>query len=115
MTNEVAWSGIATAVESAYHTLAKEVDSIYVTFDLDAISPAEFPAVNTPKPGGGLSVAQAAAVLQYLFQSPRVIGGDLVEYNASNDDAASSGAKPAFEIIASVCGYQRLLDRPAIE
>src|SRR5262249_24377667 len=84
-------------------------------FDLDAISPAEFPAVNTPKPGGGLSVAQAVAALQYLFHSPRVIGCDVVEYNPSNDRAASSGGKTVFEIVASACGYQRLLDRPAIE
>jgi arginase family enzyme len=86
-----------------------------VTFDLDAISPAEFSAVNTPKPGGGLSVAQATAALQYLFHAPRVVGGDLVEYNPSKDDAASSGARTAFEIVASACEYQRLLDRPALE
>ncbi len=109
--NDVAWAGTATVVETAYRTLAKEADWIYVTFDLDAISPAEFPAVHTPKPGGGLGVAQAAAALQYLFQSPRVIGGDLVEYNPSKD-VASSGAKTVFEIVASACGYQTLLARP---
>ena len=76
-----------------------------------AISPVDSLAANTPKPARGFGGAAAAAALEYLLESPRVVGGDLVEYNPSYDDAASSGARTALELVASGCGHQRLLDR----
>jgi arginase family enzyme len=88
-----------------------EADCIYVTFDVDRTFPPQFPAVPTPQPGGGLTLAPAAAAWQCLLHCPRVIGGGLVEYNPQKDDAASSRAQTVFELIAWACGYQRLLGR----
>ena len=50
----------------------------YLTIDLDAIDPAEMPAVGTPEPGG-LHWYQLLDMLRELFQRTTVIGMDVVE------------------------------------
>jgi len=50
----------------------------YLTIDLDAIDPAEMPAVGTPEPGG-LRWYQLLAILRELFRRTTVVGMDVVE------------------------------------
>ena len=50
----------------------------YLTIDLDAIDPAEMPAVGTPEPGG-LHWYQLLDMLRELFQRTTVVGMDVVE------------------------------------
>ena len=52
---------------------------VYVTFDIDALDAAVMPATGTPTPGG-LSYAQALAILRRACQAGRVVGADLVEF-----------------------------------
>jgi len=51
---------------------------LYVTFDIDALDAAVMPATGTPTPGG-LSYAQAIAILRACCAASRVVGADLVE------------------------------------
>ncbi|MFI4883191.1 MAG: agmatinase family protein, partial [Phycisphaerales bacterium JB064] len=63
-------------VERALHTLP---ENIYVTFDIDALEVYLCPNTGTPVPGG-LSFAQAAALIKAIKDSgKRVVGFDLVE------------------------------------
>ena len=50
----------------------------YLTIDLDAIDPAEMPAVGTPEPGG-LRWYQLLDILRELFRRTTVVGMDVVE------------------------------------
>ena len=50
----------------------------YLTIDLDAIDPAEMPAVGTPEPGG-LRWYQLLDMLRELFRSTTIVGMDVVE------------------------------------
>ena len=50
----------------------------YLTIDLDAIDPAEMPAVGTPEPGG-LHWYQLLYMLREIFRRTTVVGMDVVE------------------------------------
>jgi agmatinase len=50
----------------------------YVSFDLDALDPAEMPAVGTPEPGG-LSWYQTLDLLREICQRTTVVAMDVVE------------------------------------
>jgi len=52
--------------------------NVYLTIDLDGISPAEMPAVGTPIPGG-LSWYELLSLLRALYSEKDVIGADVVE------------------------------------
>jgi len=101
---DVEWFGIRQVVTSACNWLEARVSRIYVTLDLDVITPEEFPAVNTPRKGG-LSVAAVMAALAYLFSKASVVGGDVVEYNPRKDDAIRTCAHALFDLVASASGY----------
>jgi agmatinase len=51
---------------------------VYVTFDIDALDPGIMPATGTPVPGG-ISYAQALAILRRTAEVASIVGGDLVE------------------------------------
>lgn len=51
---------------------------VYITFDIDALDAAVMPATGTPTPGG-LSYAQALAVVREACKVGNVVGADLVE------------------------------------
>ena len=51
---------------------------VYVSFDVDVLDAAVMPATGTPTPGG-LTYAQAIALLRAACEGARVVGADLVE------------------------------------
>jgi len=51
---------------------------VYVTFDVDAFDPSIMPATGTPEPGG-LTWADADAVLAWVAEHRRIVGFDVVE------------------------------------
>lgn len=72
----------------------------YLSFDIDALDPAFAPGTGTPV-WGGLSSAQAAAILRGLAGLD-VVGGDVVEVSPPFDPAgitAVAGAHVATEIL----------------
>jgi agmatinase len=72
----------------------------YLTFDIDALDPAFAPGTGTPV-WGGLSSAQAAAILRGLA-GVNLVGGDMVEVSPPYDTTgatAIAGAHVAVEIL----------------
>jgi agmatinase len=51
---------------------------VYVTFDIDALDPGIMPATGTPVPGG-ISYAQALAIVRRTAEVATIVGADLVE------------------------------------
>ena len=80
----------------------------YLTIDLDAIDPAEMPAVGTPEPGG-LHWYQLLDMLRELFHRTTVVGMDVVELcpMAGQTRADFLAAKLVYKMI----GYRFDIDR----
>ena len=99
------------------HQLAKATAAIpwqrlsqhtYLTIDLDAIDPAEMPAVGTPEPGG-LHWYQLLDMLRELFRRTTVVGMDVVELcpMAGQTRADFLAAKLVYKMI----GYRFNIER----
>ncbi len=58
--------------------LAALSNDVFITFDLDAVSPAEMASVGTPEPGG-LNWFQVKELFEEVFLKKNVIGFDVVE------------------------------------
>ncbi len=58
--------------------LSALTENVFITFDLDAINPAELPSVGTPEPGG-LSWYQVVDLFEAVFADRNVVGFDVVE------------------------------------
>lgn len=77
----------ANLVERALETLP---DTVYVTFDIDALEVYLCPNTGTPVPGG-LSFSQAAAIVKAVIDSgKKVVGFDLVEVAPDPDSTVRS-------------------------
>ena len=84
--------------ESIIATLPQEV---YVSFDIDGLTPEYCPGTGTPVPGG-LTFAQADWLLYRLALSGRrIIGFDLCEVAPGNsgDWDANSGVRMLFKLL----------------
>lgn len=80
----------------------------YLSFDIDCLDPAFAPGTGTPV-WGGLSSAQAAAILRDLA-GVRLVGGDVVEVSPPFDVGnvtAVAGAHVAYEILCLWCWTRR--------
>lgn len=58
--------------------LATLTEEVFITFDLDAVSPSELPSVGTPEPGG-LGWLQIKGLFEEVFKHKHVVGFDVVE------------------------------------
>lgn len=68
----------------------KDLDSLHISLDLDAIDPAAAPGVGTPV-AGGLTVREAHLLMEILADSNRVGSLDLVEINPILDQRNQTG------------------------
>lgn len=59
-------------------SISKMTDSIYITFDLDALDPSIMPSTGTPEPGG-LDWNTTIRYLWKVFDQKNVLGFDIVE------------------------------------
>ena len=90
------WRSISTDIVKA---LPKEV---YISFDIDGLTPDHCPATGTPVPGG-LTFAEMAHLLETLAKSGRrVIGFDLCEVAPAKGDGewnANVGARTLYKLL----------------
>ncbi len=100
--------GISDVVHEALDKLG-DVDSLHVSFDLDALDPDVAPGVGTPVPGG-LTHREALLLAEILGDDGRVCALDLVEVNPILD-VGNKTANFAVDVAASLLG-ERIL-RPA--
>ncbi len=80
----------------------------YLTIDLDAIDPAEMPAVGTPEPGG-LHWYQLLDMLREIFRRTTVVGMDVVELCPMEGQTRADFL--AAKLVYKMIGYRFLTER----
>ena len=73
-----------SAVREEIKRFANEVDSIYLTIDMDGFSSAIAPGVSAPSPLG-FDVAIAIRAIEEIFNTKKLIAVDIVELNPKYD------------------------------
>ncbi|MEE9127131.1 MAG: agmatinase family protein [Planctomycetota bacterium] len=82
-------------------------EEVHVSFDIDGLDPSLCPGTGTPVPGG-LSFAEASALLRCLVESGRrIVGFDLTEVNPGDADDEWNGAVGA-RILYKLVGFALL-------
>jgi arginase len=94
--------GMVAAVEKAIERISREVDGIYLSFDMDALDPRHAPGVGTPVPAG-LTQREAHVACELAGETGRLVGMDVVEVNAILDIQNQTGAL-AVEFVLSALG-----------
>lgn len=72
--------GMTAALEKALERISRDVDGIYLSFDMDALDPEHAPGVGTPVTGG-LTYREAHLACELAGETGRLVGMDLVEVN----------------------------------
>src|SRR5215216_2278664 len=94
--------GMVAALEKAIERVSRNVDGIYLSFDMDALDPRHAPGVGTPVPGG-LTYREAHLACEVVAETGKLIGMDLVEVNPILD-VQNQTAILAVEFIRSALG-----------
>jgi agmatinase len=84
-------------------------ETVYVTFDLDALDPSIMPAVGTPEPGGMLW-DETIRFLRRVFREKNVVGLDLVELCPR--PGAEYGEFTAAKLFYRMIGYWTASENP---
>jgi len=94
--------GMVAALEKAIERVSRDVDGIYLSFDMDALDPRHAPGVGTPVPGG-LTYREAHLACEVIAETGKLIGMDIVEVNPILD-VQNQTALLAVEFIRSALG-----------
>jgi agmatinase len=100
---EASFHGVPWA-QQCRDVVAALPDKVYVSFDIDGLTPDNCPHTGTPVPGG-LTYSQAVFLLKTLAQSgKKIIGFDLCEVAPSEHDEwdANVGARLLFKLCCCV-------------
>jgi len=94
-------SDIAKKVSSSISS-----DSVYITFDVDALDPSIMPSTGTPEPGG-LLWYQTLDILRESIKGKKVIGIDIVELapDKVNHYSQFTAAKLLYKMLAYTLVY----------
>jgi arginase len=76
---------------------------VHIHFDLDVLSPQEFPFLAYPEPTG-MPIATAISLLRRLATRNDIVGLTLTEFAPANDDDARIGCEVIAALCAAVCG-----------
>jgi arginase len=94
--------GMVSAVEKAIDRVSRDVDGLYLSFDMDALDPRHAPGVGTPVTGG-LTYREAHLVCEVIAETGKLIGMEVVEVNPILD-LQNQTALLAVEFIRSALG-----------
>jgi len=94
--------GMVTALEKALNRVSRDVDGIYLSFDMDSLDPRHAPGVGTPVPGG-LTFREAHLACEVIAETGKLMGMDIVEVNPILD-IQNQTALLAVEFIRSALG-----------
>lgn len=94
--------GMGSAIEKAVERVSRNVDGIYLSFDMDVLDPRHAPGVGTPVPGG-LTYREAHLACEVIAETSKLIGMDIVEVNPILD-VQNQTAVLAVEFIRSALG-----------
>ncbi len=107
----------AGGARAAWNAICKDIvktlpSKVYISFDIDGLTPDHCPATGTPVPGG-LTFAEVAHLLAVLAKSgKRVVGFDLCEVAPSAGDGewnANVGARVLYKLMGCTLASQRSL------
>lgn len=98
--------GIHRVMKKAFQQIAKNVDYLHVSFDLDSVDPIYAPGVGTPVKGG-LDYREAHLIMEMLAESKKMTSLELVEVNPILDNRNQS-AEFAVELVQSGFGKKIL-------
>jgi arginase len=94
--------GMLAALEKCIERVSRDVDGIYLSFDMDALDPRHAPGVGTPV-NGGLTFREAHLACEVVAETGKLIGLDMVEVNPILD-VQNQTAIHAVEFICSALG-----------
>jgi len=94
--------GMVSALEKAIERVSRDVDGIYLSFDMDSLDPRHAPGVGTPV-NGGLTFREAHLACEVIAETGQLIGMDMVEVNPILD-VQNQTALLAVEFIRSALG-----------
>jgi len=94
--------GMLAVLEKVIEQVSRDVEGIYLSFDMDALDPRHAPGVGTPVPGG-LTFREAHLVCEIVAETGKLIGMELVEVNPILD-VQNQTAILAVEFIRSALG-----------
>ena len=95
--------GFPVAVKQAIDYLAKRVDVVHVSFDIDVMDPSFAPGVGIQVPGG-LSYREVLLLMEEVSAAGFACSAEIVEVNPVLD-IRNQTAKMAVEIISRLFGY----------
>jgi agmatinase len=95
---DVEAEGIVSVVEDAITAAAADTDTVYVSFDIDAVDPSVAPGTGTPVPGG-LSAQQALRTMEVLGTSESVGAVDLMEVAPRYDSTGGTERLAAYLLV----------------
>jgi arginase len=98
--------GIHRVMKNAFRDVAKRVDFLHISFDLDSVDPIYAPGVGTPVKGG-LDYREAHLIMEMLAESKKMTSLEIVEVNPIIDNRNQS-AEFAVELVQSAFGKKIL-------
>lgn len=93
---------LVRVVEKAIERVSRDVDGIYLSFDMDSMDPRHAPGVGTPVPAG-LTQREGHLICEMIAETGKLIGMDMVEVNAILDIQNQTAAL-AVEYVLSALG-----------
>ena len=98
--------GMRTVIQQAIHAVSSGTSGFHLSFDLDAVDPAEAPGVGTPV-HGGITYREAHLAMETICDSGLMTSLELVELNPVLD-IANRTAILGVELIMSALGKRIL-------
>jgi arginase len=103
---EIDERGLRSVITEAIQRAGDGTSGFHVSFDMDAVDPAEAPGVGTPV-HGGLTYREAHLTMEILCDSGKMAGMEIVEVNPVLD-IANKTAKLGVELVLSALGKRIL-------
>jgi arginase len=95
-------TGMYASVSHALDRISRDMDGIYLSFDVDSLDPRHAPGVGTPV-SGGLTYREAHLACEMVAETGKLAGMDMVEVNPILD-VQNQTAHLAVELILSALG-----------
>ncbi|MBI5297981.1 MAG: arginase [Chloroflexi bacterium] len=94
--------GLVPVMEKALDRITRDVDGIYLSFDMDSLDPRHAPGVGTPVPAG-LTQREAHLICEMVAETGKLVGMDMVEVNPILD-IQNQTAHLAMDLILTALG-----------
>jgi len=94
--------GMVAAVEKAIERVTRDVQGLYLSFDMDVMDPRHAPGVGTPV-AAGLTQREGHVACELIGETGKLVGMDIVEVNPILDQQNQTGSL-AVELVLSALG-----------